>query len=143
MRICIDSNQFVFGIAGSDPASETLMMLLPYLDVVLPRLVIKEVTRNLNDEQVQALYTLFNKAPRVTIIDEPVPAALVTKYAALGLPEKVDAVIGAFAEWQGVKYLISDSRHFVAELHSDAFEVLSPDEFLRRYYRAALLATDK
>ncbi|HID63282.1 MAG TPA: hypothetical protein EYP49_11165 [Anaerolineae bacterium] len=143
MRICIDSNQFVFGIAGSDPASETLMMLLPYLDVVLPRLVIKEVARNLNDEQVQALYTLFNKAPRVTIIDEPVPAALVTKYVALGLPEKADAVIGAFAEWQGVKYLISDNRHFVAELHSDAFEVLSPDEFLQRYYRAALLATDK
>ncbi len=61
MRICIDSNQFVFGIAGSDPASEALMMLLPHLDVVLPRLVIKEVTRNLNDEQVKSLYTLMYK----------------------------------------------------------------------------------
>ncbi len=28
MRICIDSNQFIFGIAGTDPAAETLMLLL-------------------------------------------------------------------------------------------------------------------
>ena len=28
MRICIDSNQFIFGIEGSDSASEELMMLL-------------------------------------------------------------------------------------------------------------------
>lgn len=142
MRICIDSNQFVFGIAGSDPASEALMMLLPHLDVVLPRLVIKEVTRNLNDEQVKSLYTLMYKAPRVSIIEEPVPTALVTKYVTLGLSQKADAVIGAFAEWQGVKYLISDNRHFLVELNSDAFEVLSPDEFLRRYYRAVLLTDE-
>lgn len=32
MRICIDSNQFIFGISGSDMASETLMKLLPRLE---------------------------------------------------------------------------------------------------------------
>ncbi len=48
------------------------------------------------------------------------PTALVTKYVTLGLPQKADAVIGAFAEWQGVKYLISDNRHFLVELDSDA-----------------------
>jgi len=143
MRICIDSNQFIFGIAGSDPASEALMMLLPYLDVVLPRLVIREVTRNMSDAQVRMLYTLLNKAPRVVIIEEPVPTVLVDKYVALGLREKADAVIAAFAEWQGAKYVISDNRHFLVELHSDAFEVLSPDEFLQRYYRAIVLATNK
>jgi len=31
MRICIDSNKFIFGIEGSDPAAEELMMLLPHL----------------------------------------------------------------------------------------------------------------
>ncbi|OQY20366.1 MAG: hypothetical protein B6I35_10545 [Anaerolineaceae bacterium 4572_32.2] len=136
MRICIDSNQFVFGIEGSDPASEELMMLLPRLEVVVPRLVMKEVTRNLSDAQTKSLYALLNKAPRVTIVDEPVPADLVNKYVALGLPEKADAVIGAFAEWQGAKCLISDNRHFLDRLRPDAFEVLSPDEFLRRYYEA-------
>ena len=82
-----------------------------------------------------ALYNLLGKAPRVTIIDGPVPADLVTKYVGLGLPEKADAVIGAFAEWQGAEYLISDNRHFLRDLSTEAFEVLSPDEFLRRYYR--------
>jgi len=136
MRICIDSNQFVFGIEGSDPASEALMMLLPRLEVVVPRLVMKEVTRNLSDAQTKSLYALLNKAPWVTIVDEPVPVDLVNKYVALGLPEKADAVIGAFAKWQGAKYLISDNRHFLDRLRPDAFEVLSPDEFLRRYYEA-------
>lgn len=138
MRICIDSNQFIFGIAGSDPASEELMMLLPHLEVVIPRLVMKEVTRNLSEAQTRALYALLNKAPRVIIIDEPVPSALAAKYVALGLPEKADAVIGAFAEWQSVKYLISDNRHFLEELSTAAFEVLHPDEFLQRYYRVVL-----
>lgn len=52
-------------------------------------------------------------------------------------------MIGAFAEWQGVEYLISDNRHFLEELSTDAFEVLGPDEFLRRYYRAVLSTGDK
>ncbi len=134
MRICIDSNQFIFGIEGSDPASEELMMLLPGLEVVIPRSVMKEVTRNLDDVRIKALYALLDKAPRVTIVDEPVPVDLVNRYVVLGLPEKADAVIGAFAEWQGAKCLISANRHFLSELRTDAFEILGPGEFLRRYY---------
>lgn len=42
MRICIDSNQFIFGLSGSDVASETVLKLLPRLEVVIPRLIIKE-----------------------------------------------------------------------------------------------------
>ena len=57
MRICIDSNQFIFGIGGADPASETLMSLLPGLEVVLPRLVIKEVSRNLTESQTKTLFS--------------------------------------------------------------------------------------
>jgi hypothetical protein len=143
MRICIDSNQFIFGIEGSDPASEELMMLLPHLEVVVPRLVIREVTRNLSDAQIRAVHVLLNRAPQATIVDEPVPADLVTKYVGLGLPEKADAVIGAFAEWQGAEYLISDNRHFLQDLSTEAFEVLRPDEFLQRYYQDLVSTADK
>jgi hypothetical protein len=143
MRICIDSNQFIFGISGDDPASETLMLLLPHLDVAIPRLVLKEVTRNLGAEQVKALYALLNQAPHVAIIDEPVPPALVAKYITAGLPEKADALIGAFVEWQGAKYLVSDNRHFLKELEGAAFEVLTPTDFVRRYYQATLIETDE
>ena len=133
MRICLDSNQFIFGISGADPNSETLLLLLPHLDVVVPRLVMKEVIHNLRHAQVGSLYALLNRAPRVKIIDEPVPVELVNKYITLGLREKADAWIGAFTEWQEAKYLISDNRHFLSELVGDAFEVLDPAEFLQRY----------
>jgi predicted nucleic acid-binding protein len=138
MRICIDSNQFIFGLSGSDVASETLLKLLPRLEVVIPRLVLKEVTRNLNQAQVKAFYALLHQAPHVAIVEDPVPAELVQEYVALGLREKADAVIGAFAEWQGAKYVISDNRHFLDELQSNAFEVVSPEEFLQLYYWTAV-----
>jgi predicted nucleic acid-binding protein len=136
MRICIDSNQFIFGLSGSDAASETLLKLLPRLEVVIPRLVLKEVTRNLSHTQVKSFYELLHQAPKVTIVEDPVPADLVRKYVDLGLREKADAVIGAFAEWQGAAYIISANRHFLDELQSSAFEVVSPEEFLQLYYWA-------
>jgi hypothetical protein len=76
MRICIDSNQFIFGIAGTDAAAERLLLLLPRLEVVLPRLVLNEVTGNLSEPEVKTLYRLLSQAPGVIIIDEPVPAPL-------------------------------------------------------------------
>ncbi len=134
MRICIDSNQFIFGLAGTDAASEQLLLLLPGLDVVIPRLVMNEVTRNLNDLDVKTLYTLLDKAPQVMIIDTPVPDELVVKYIGLGLREKGDAFIGAFAEWQQVTYLISDNRHFLSQLQGAAFVVVTPERFLQQYW---------
>ncbi|ETR67638.1 MAG: hypothetical protein OMM_05036 [Candidatus Magnetoglobus multicellularis str. Araruama] len=93
MKISIDSNQFIFGIGGIDPASELLMSLLPALEVKLPRLVIKEVNRNLTETQRKLLFKLFNKCSKLTIIDNPVPIDIVQKYIKLGLPEKADAFI--------------------------------------------------
>jgi predicted nucleic acid-binding protein len=135
MRICIDSNQFIFGISGTDATSETLMTLLPHLEIVIPRLIIKEVVRNLSDNQAKVFYALLNNASNLKIIEEPVPVQLIQKYIRLGLREKADAFIGAFAEWQNVKCLISDNRHFLYDLTDASFEVLTPDKFLSHYYR--------
>lgn len=53
------------------------------------------VTRNLTTrEQVQHFYRLFEKRDFVTIVDDPIPAELVIKYANLGLPAKADAYAG-------------------------------------------------
>lgn len=54
-------------------------------------------------------------------------------YIELGLREKADAVIGAFAEWMQVRYLISDNRHFLQDLHTDAFSVVDAAEFASRW----------
>ena len=132
MRICIDSNQFIFGITGTDSAAERLLLLLPHLEVSVPRIVLTEVTRNLRPREVTSLYALLNRAPKFRIVDEPVPKVLVLKYVDLGLREKGDAFIGAFAEWQQADYLISENRHFLAELKTTAFQVLTPTAFLRQ-----------
>lgn len=133
MRICIDSNQFIFGISGVDSAAERLMLLLPGLDVVIPRLVMREVTRNLRASEIKSLYALLGRAPNVVVIDEPVPTSLVAKYIKMGLRDKGDAFIGAFAEWQQAAFLISENRHFLNDLREATFTVLTPDRFLRDY----------
>jgi hypothetical protein len=129
--ICIDSNQFIFGLTETDQVSVRFLDIISEFNIVIPRLVVQEVTRNLDTTaQVRKFYRLLYETSNVAVVDQPVPYDLVTKYVQHGLPEKADAVIGAFVEWVGARYLISDNRHFLQELEATAFEVLSPAEFL-------------
>lgn len=140
MRICIDSCVFIHGLQESDPAAIRLLDLVgPELTLIIPRLVAQEATRNLRTpEQVRCFYTLFQESGFAFIVDEPVPRVLVDKYTRLGLPEKADAFIGAFAEWLQVRYLVSDNRHFLRDLHTDAFKVLDAAGFISRWEIDAL-----
>ena len=135
MRICIDSCVFIRGLQGGDPAAARLLDLLgPDLVMVIPRLVTQEVTRNLRTrEQVRLFYRLFRGCDFAFIVDEPVPRTLVERYVALGLPAKADVFIGAFAEWMQVRYLLSDHRHFLRDLRTDAYDVLDAAEFVTRW----------
>jgi predicted nucleic acid-binding protein len=121
MRICIDSSVFIPSLQETDPAAVRLLDLAsPEFTLLIPRLVAQEVTRNLDvPDQVRRFYRLFQGHEFAFIVDEPVPRELVNKYTELGLPEKADAFIGAFAEWMKVRYLISDNRHFLRELETD------------------------
>lgn len=132
MRICIDSCVFINGLTGLDPAATRLLELVgPNLIIVIPRLIAQEVTRNLRtEEQVRRFYRLFHQRTFAFIVDELTPRALVEEYVHRGLPEKADAYIGAFAEWMGVQYLISDNRHFLRDLQTTAFQVLEAEVFL-------------
>jgi predicted nucleic acid-binding protein len=133
MNICIDSNAFVLGLRGIDPAAMRVLELVgSELNLVIPRLVAQEVTRNLStSDQVKQFYRLFQNYSFAQIIDEPVPPTLVAKYISLGLPAKADAFIGAFAEWINVSYLISENRHFLRELKTSTFQVLDASEFVK------------
>ena len=135
MRICIDSCVFIHGLQETDPAAVQLLdVISPGIALVIPRLVGQEVTRNLSTPaQVRSFYHLFHNRDLAFIVDEPVPRELVTKYAQLGLPAKADAFIGAFAEWMDVEYLISDNRHFLRDLQTEAFEVLDASDFIDRW----------
>jgi hypothetical protein len=135
MRICIDSCVFIHGLQIGEPTAVRLLDLVsPKLNLFIPRLVAQEVTRNLYvQEQVSDFYHLFHRRNFAFIIDEPIPIGLVDKYIRLGLPAKADAFIGAFAEWMQVDYLISDNRHFLRELQTDAFEVLDAADFVAQW----------
>jgi hypothetical protein len=92
------------------------------------------VTRNLaTPQQVSHFYRLFRAHSFAFIVDEPVPRSLVDKYVERGLPEKADALIGAFAEWMQVRYLVSDNRHFLRDLQTEAYSVLNATEFVERW----------
>jgi hypothetical protein len=134
MRICIDSCVFIQGLGQSDPAAVRLLDVVgPELILLIPRLAAQEVIRNLaTSEQASHFYRLF-QARDFAFIDEPVPPPLVDKYVKMGLPEKTDALIGAFAEWMQVRYLISDNRHFLRNLRTDAYEVLDATGFIERW----------
>jgi hypothetical protein len=135
MRICIDSCVFIRGLQTNDPEMQQLFTLIgPSLQLVIPRLVAQEVSRNLRSpEQVRRFYRLFYETSYAAILDEPLPVEMVNRYAQMGLPQKADAFIGAFAEWLDVRYLISDNRHFLRDLRTDAFTILSPAEFIARW----------
>ena len=135
MLICIDSCVFIRGYnqEGSD-AERLLRSIGPELQVVINRLIAQEVPRNLSgQEQIRRFYQVFHDNAAAFIVSGPIPQAILERYIALGLREKGDAVIGAFAEWMAVDYLISDNRHFLRELQTDAYRVASPAEFLAHW----------
>jgi predicted nucleic acid-binding protein len=132
MRICIDSNQFILALTQADPEAEELILNLAEFGVFVPRLVMKEVTRNLAADRVDYLHRLIADNARFHIVDASTLPELIEKYVALGLPAKTDALIGAFTAWVGAQYLISDNRRFLS-LTTEAFEVLRPGEFLQRW----------
>ncbi len=133
MKICIDSSALIFGLQDNDPSTTELLDLLGNdLNLVIPGLIAKEVTRNLKTIQQEKLfYRLFDNYEFSSIIDEPVPRYLVEKYIRLGLPGKADAFIGAFAEWQNISYLISENRHFLRQLTTNSFQVMDAQEFVK------------
>ena len=135
MLICIDSCVFIRGLKYTlSDADRLLSLLSPDLPIVIPRLVAIEVTRNLQSTIDQArFYRLFYERPFAMIIDEDLPNVLLASYITKGLRAKGDAYIGAFAEWIQVDYLISDNRHFLRELQTDAYRVASPAEFLNHW----------
>lgn len=131
MLICIDSCVFIRGFSHKQSDAQQLLELIgPKTHLMIHRLIALEVMRNLPREDLKFFFGLFHQNPFAHIMDRPIPQGIVDQYIALGLAEKGDAYIGAFAEWMRVDYLISDNRHFLRELHTDAYRVLAPGDLL-------------
>lgn len=99
--------------------------------MVLHRIIVMEVMRNLaKPKDVKLFFSLLQGNSPAFMVESPIPLSLVESYVARGLRAKGDAYIGAFAEWMRVDCLISDNRHFLRDLQTDAYRLLSPGEFL-------------
>jgi hypothetical protein len=132
MLICIDSCVFIRGISQPNSDARHLLNLIGTdIRVVIHRVIVLEVIRNLGKpEDLKLFFSLFHKNSPAFITENPIPSSLVESYIARGLRDKGDAYIGAFAEWMRVDFLISDNRHFLRELRTDAYRLLSPGDFL-------------
>ena len=136
--VVLDSNEYIFGIG--DPTSESAALLDALatrdwqgtLVVATPWMVEREVVRNLSALAPMAsrtFYFLLAHAPWDGVTYTDPPSELVLKYLDLGLAEE-DAIIAAFAEMVNAQYLVSENRHFLERLKSDAFQVVNAAAFL-------------
>jgi len=130
MKISLDTNIFVAGIQKTNRWCCYVVDHLYQLkdELLLPVIVEKEVCRNLTLQDAR----LFHQMLR--LLDYPVdyelpPPEFVCKYHQLGL-KKGDMLIGAFCEFRHIEYFVSENRHFLKELHTDAFTVINAETFL-------------
>ena len=131
--ISLDTNEFIFALRkdASHPACETLLFdKLDELKIHLPLQILLELQHNLTDEEMRRVLLAVMKAKAVTWDYAPAPLELVTRWEQRGA-KKGDAVIAAHLEVAGVRYFVSENRHFIAEITDLPFEVLTSEETLR------------
>jgi len=134
LRLVLDANEYIFGLAPRrEPACAELLERLAGhfgdFSLRLPRLIAKEVDRNLTPE---AFKEFLKFVGLFTIIDEDdvVPFELGVKYERKGL-KPADAFIAAYTEWVGADVLVTENRHFLSRRADLPFKVLTAEQTLK------------
>lgn len=125
--IAFDTNIYIFGIREDPnfPACVELVERIGELHVRVPRQIIRELQNNLRPDEVHELFGLFKRYPdRVKINWETTTLGLIDKFQRLGC-KLGDAAVAAHLEEEAVEVLISENRHFLAEIPDLPFRVLS------------------
>jgi predicted nucleic acid-binding protein len=128
-----DTNVCVFAVRRDPdhPACETLLFdRLNELSIYLPLHILVELQRNLSVEEMRGLLLALSRAQAIAWDYSPASSELVSQWERLGA-KKGDAVIAAHLEASGIRYLVSENRHFLAELSGLPFTVLTSEEALR------------
>ncbi len=130
----MDSNEYIFGLAKTSKYAEILLKKAEKLNIFISRMIVSEITRNLSEinyKLVKDFFHLLNEYDSIEFIEYRIPLELIHKYVVKGFKEP-DATIGAFTEWVGAHYLISENRHFLKEVTVDEFEIIDAKEYLDR-----------
>ncbi len=127
MIIVLDSNEYINFL---NKKQTQLVKILESNTVHANELIVKEVLRNVAEEQKKEFYALLMKE-NVALHSENPPVQLILKYKKQGL-KKGDIVIAAFCESVRVDCLVSENRHFLKERKFDEFKVASLNDFLKQ-----------
>lgn len=125
--IVFDTNIYIFGIREdtSFPACVELLERIGELYVYIPRQIIRELQNNLRPDEVLELFGLFKRYPdRIRINWKTTTLVLIEKFQRLGC-KLGDATVAAHLDEEGVETLISENRHFLAQIPGLPFCVLS------------------
>src|SRR5437773_4457063 len=128
--LSLDTNEFIFALhrEASHSACETLLFdKLNELQLYVPLQILIELQRNLPDQEMRKVLVALTKAKSVTWDYAPASIERVRQWEQRGA-KKGDAVIAAHLEAAGVRYFVSENRHFLAELSDLPFEVLTSED---------------
>jgi len=134
--VSFDTNIYIFGIREDPnfPACVELLERIGELYVYIPRQIIRELQNNLQPDEIHELFRLFHQYPdRIRINWKTTTLALIEKFQRLGC-KLGDAAVAAHLEEEGVETLISENRHFLAEISDLPFRVLSAAAALEELY---------
>ncbi len=92
--------------------------------------MVVEVRRSLGDHAMRELYRILRRAREFSVSYEDAIPEMRERYLRLGA-KKGDAAICAQLEAAGVRWLVSENRHFLSEMPELPFAVLTAEETLR------------
>jgi hypothetical protein len=133
-EVALDTNIYVFAIRkdAEHPTCQPLIFeRLNTLRVYVPLQVLIELQHNLSTREMRGLLLALSRARSITWDYSPAPSELAIEWEQVGA-KKGDAGIAAHLQASGIRYLISENRHFLAELPALPFTVLTSEEALRR-----------
>lgn len=131
--VSLDTNEFLFALRKEAryPACEILLFdMLSSLHIYMPLQILIELQRNLRSDEMRGLLLALSRSKTIQWDYAPVSLDLVGRWERRGA-KKGDAVIAAHLEAAGVRYFISENRHFLGQLPDLPFLVLSSEEAAR------------
>ena len=125
--IALDTNVYAFGIArdAAHPACQRLLFEeIHRIGLFVPYRVIAEIHRILPPEALAMFYDILDAA-RESLTDYSTPRpTLIERYRNLGA-KKGDIVIAAHLHAAGIRWLVSENRHFLYEIPNLPFKVIT------------------
>jgi predicted nucleic-acid-binding protein len=132
--IALDTNVYVFALRktpGFSACEDLVFDKLEKLNVFVPLQIFIELQRNLTSNEMRGVLRALIRARSIRWDYTPAPAELIAQWEQRGA-KKGDAVIAAHLQTASIAYLVSENRHFLAEISGLPFTVLNSAETLSK-----------